>query len=153
MPTEEEIVECDCCEENFDIEQEGIDIDDEYYCDGCVGEYTYVCSLCEGLELLDKQGRLGSVLLVDDKDDEINLPNGIYQIIDRSYYTCDLFGDGEIFDDSVRRIGDLPADKFSLFGYPCGHVCRWCDPEVIGMAVANTCWPWLVDRVGLSGYV
>lgn len=137
-----EMVKCDICDEIFDIEQEGFDVDGEIYCSRCEWEYTYTCAVCEETDLRSLQGNLGTALIVDNRDDPINIPDGLYQIIKHPYYGGPLLGETNIFPESVRRIGDVPVDV-AMDEYPVGHVCRWCGPRVISLAVAATCWPWM----------
>ena len=128
-----EIVECEVCGEKLDIQSEGIDIDEEFVCEECRGEYTYICSCCEEHELESRKGNIGSVLIVN--DDECGLQPGIYEIIEHPYYGGSIIGPGEIFQGAVHRLGDLPTEELDTFGYPCGHVCRYCDPIVKRRAI------------------
>ena len=126
-----EIVPCDVCGEKFDIEQEGIDIDDEFFCGNCQGERTFNCLVCGEYELEDRRGDIGSVLIVNDSE-EARLLDGIYEIVKHPYYGGPIIGDMEIFECAIRRLGDLPTGKNSIDtdGYACGHICRYCDPVV-----------------------
>jgi len=141
---ETEMVECDTCGELFDIGQEGYDQDDEVYCSNCEWEHTYDCAICEDRDLESQQGNIGTVLIIDGKDEPINIPDGTYQIIRHPYYGGPLLGAMEIFPESVRRIGPVPADVY-LDGYPVGHVCGYCGPFAIGESLSMLYWPWLFE--------
>ena len=131
-----EIVSCDVCGEKFDIEREGIGIDDEFFCEDCRLENTFNCPVCGEYELEDRRGDIGSVLIVNDSE-EAGLSDGIYEIIKHPYYGAPIIGAGEIFEWAIRRLGDLPTGKnrIDTDGYACGHVCRYCDPMVKRRAI------------------
>lgn len=124
-----ELVECDGCEEMFDIEVEGFDYNEEYYCSHCEWEHTYLCVKCECQDMEDRKGEIGSLLMVGSTEETINLTSGVYEITSHPYYGGPLIGGMEIFANAVKRIGDLPGD-LNFDGYSCGHLCRWCDAVV-----------------------
>lgn len=141
----EELVTCDGCGETFDIESEGWDADGLFYCSYCESEYTYQCAKCQESELLEVQGDIGTLLFVDDSDEDEDLPpKGTYQIIHHPYYGGPILGSCNVYEDALRWIGVVPMN-IDLGGYPAGHACRGCEPEIIGQVVAETCWPWIIE--------
>lgn len=128
---------CSICGEEFDIEFEGYDIDDQYFCEHCQIDHIYTCPVCECGELEDRRGDIGSMLIVDSCGDDVGVPDGIYEIVKHPYYGGPIIGSLQIFPYAVRRMGDLlTGDKrIDTDGYPCGHVCRHCNAEVRRRAI------------------
>ena len=134
----DEIVKCTACDEEFDIEYEGVDIDDEYYCDHCRHENVFNCPECGDYELEKHRGDIGTVLIVKNLEDEdAGVPDGIYEIKRWPYYGGSMLGLGHIFDFSVKRIGEIQKGMDDAFmdGYACAHVCRHCSEVVKRRAI------------------
>lgn len=131
---DEERVTCDRCGEEFDIAQEGYGVDCFVYCENCAFEELFRCALCEGMELEARKGGIGTTLIVNPEpdDDPVGVPRGIYRIIRHPYYWSFMIGRAEIEPNAVKRLGGIGAREkhLDLQGYPCGHLCRYCDPKV-----------------------
>jgi len=132
-----ETVECSICHEPFDIEYEGVDIDDKYCCEDCRWEYTWPCQLCGNSELEDKKGDIGTMLIVNEAIEGAS--PGIYEITEHPYYCQGLCSGGWIFRSAIKWVGPVPTgeNKIETYDYPCGHVCRWCDDKVKRRAILS----------------
>ena len=124
---------CSECGKEFDFDYEGDEAEGQYFCDECRHEYLFTCPICEGSELEDHRGMLGAALIVNEAVGDV-VP-GIYEIVRWPYYGGAIGGATEIFSWAVKRLGDLPPEAIDTAGFPCGHVCRYCDEQVKRRAI------------------
>ncbi len=124
-----DMIICDECGESFDIDSEGIWVENQHLCESCEEELTYVCTICEDCYLEADRGDIGSIMVILDPGEVTGVSDGIYEIVDNPYYRVSIIGNGFSFlDDTIRRLGEVPEDiKSELPGnYPIEHLCEIC---------------------------
>lgn len=97
-------------------------------CDDCHHDhFEFTCCRCENYEHVDHQHE---VLVVF--DDDLEVPPGVYRIIDMPYYTQGMIGDSWLHPRCLERLCDLPPELGGKdWDYPCGHLCRKCREEIV----------------------
>ena len=83
-------------------------------------------------------------MLIVNSSKEARIARGVWEIINHPYYYGSCLGTDGFFKDALRYLGPLRKSKeVDTEGYPCGHVCRYCDREIKVKATAN----WRVGNV------
>jgi len=134
---DEEIVECSVCGEKFDVECEGIEIDDDCFCPDCAIDETFFCPVCGDSELEENKDSIGSVMIVNDAR-EAGIARGVWEIIEHPYWLGSCLGMDRFFKSALKYLGPLRKDQeIDTNGHACGHVCRYCNPKIKNMATTN----------------
>jgi len=124
-------MECTFCGEELDIEEEECpqyDNEGDVICDNCYREnFLFTCVYCQDYGLLENRGDIGS-LFASTSEEDTDLQNGIYEIIDHPFYISDMFS-MRILEDSVKLIS-TDISKIHTRGYPIGFLCEECSQKI-----------------------
>lgn len=114
--------------EEGEAEPSSTDREGNPVCYDCyMDRFSFTCTNCENSEHINKQGAIGSLFVANDED-ELGIPNGIYEVMERPFYA-----DGAIemylYKYAVRYLcpnvsGIDPAP------YPMGFICETCGNEI-----------------------
>lgn len=131
---------CDGCGKKFNFEDEGDVVETaggyKNYCDICCDDYIWVCPICDDNIHIDFHGCIGSTIVVNDVGNDIDQPDGIYEILRHPYWRSDYLT-SSLINHSLKRIGDIPQAirGYLESGYPVEHICQTCGIDVKRSAI------------------
>jgi hypothetical protein len=106
------------------------DEDDTFYCETCddrvPDERGGKCSCCDE----DCHMHKGDLIVVVDEDEAGIEAAGVYRAVRWPFYMPGLCGSGWLYEDSLRRVADVPHDV-DLDGYAAGPLCRSCSTQIL----------------------
>jgi hypothetical protein len=119
---------CHRCGDEFYLgaDDDPYEYEDGVLCDDCNEELNeFRCCLCQ--ENGDVEDQHNMVVIIDEEG--VNMPRGVYMILEYPYYSSDMFSMW-LDEWALERIGDTPKDADGD-GYPCGHLCIECQKKLM----------------------
>ncbi|MGE4195980.1 MAG: hypothetical protein AB7G11_02505 [Phycisphaerales bacterium] len=132
------VLECAYCGENLSDEEAESPHrdapDGDIMCDECYHDkFEFTCCKCEDYGHINDQHKYLVVFDAEEafskNDCKAGFTAGLYRVKANPYYTSDYLS-AWLNTYNLERIGDLPTEADEN-GYPCGHLCKKCQDEVI----------------------